>query len=129
VVFFLFGLGTLFGLDRIVSFAFGAGRADECRRALAQGLWLSLAFSIPAIAAQQFLASHLDWFGYDVAIRADAAAYLRALSWSLLPALVFTALRGTLQAMDDVLAATVILLVANVVNVVANQALIDGEWV
>lgn len=127
VLFLLFGLGVLSGLDRIVSFAHGAGRPEEIRRALVQGLLLSVAFSVPAIAIQQVLAAHLGSFGYAPEIARDAAPFLGALAWSLLPSLLFTALRQTLQATGDATAASLIVLAANGVNLAANELLIYGS--
>lgn len=125
---FLTGLGLLMGLDRVASVAWGAGRRDELARALVQGLYLALAVSLPLTVALRVVADHLGALGIDPSLVPDGRAYLRAVSWSILPALLFTAARSTLQATGDTLAATAILLVANVVNLVANVAFVFGRW-
>src|SRR5436305_1180461 len=42
--------GLLFGMDTLVSQAFGAKDDDECRRTLINGMWLSLGICPPTVA-------------------------------------------------------------------------------
>src|SRR5689334_3514617 len=53
----LFGLGTLFGLDPLLSQALGAGEPAKARAVLTQGLWLALLVSIPLAAIIALVAS------------------------------------------------------------------------
>src|SRR4051812_45849226 len=55
----LFGMGTLLGLDTVVSTAFGAGNLGACRAALVQGLWLALALAAVLMMALRLVAAHL----------------------------------------------------------------------
>src|SRR6201999_4514027 len=41
----LFGIGLLLGLDTLVAQAFGRGDYDDCHRALAQGVYLAIAYA------------------------------------------------------------------------------------
>src|SRR6201995_4893821 len=41
----LFGIGLLLGLDTLVAQAFGRGDFDDCHRALAQGVYLAIAYT------------------------------------------------------------------------------------
>ncbi len=43
----IFAMGMLLGLDPLVSQSFGAGRLDECRRWLLQGVYLALILADP----------------------------------------------------------------------------------
>ena len=43
----IFAMGMLLGLDPLVSQSFGAGRPDECRRWLLQGVYLALILRSP----------------------------------------------------------------------------------
>lgn len=123
---FMFGMGLLLGLDRVVSYAFGAGRYGDCRQALVQGLWIATAMAIPITALMQVLAGSLELLGVDPAIAPTAGEYLRALSWSTWPGLLFTAFRQTLQAVGDTRVPSAVMLLANLVNVAANQVFIFG---
>lgn len=125
---FLVGLGLLLGIDREVAVAHGAGRPDGVARAHAQGVILSVAISVPLVAAVLFAAGHLRALGVAPELVPDAVAWLRAAVWSLPPAFVFMALRQSLQAVGDTRAATLLLLVANGVNVFFNVALIRGRF-
>ena len=43
----VFGMGLLLGLDTLISRAFGAGEHDDCRRTVAQGVYIGLAVTLP----------------------------------------------------------------------------------
>ncbi len=70
---------------------------------------------------------HLGAWGLTPNVLRVALPYTRTLAWSTLPLFLYFALRRYLQAMSLVRVATVTLLLANVVNVVGNWALIDGR--
>ena len=123
---YVMGLGLLLGLDRVASVALGAGRPEECRQALVQGGYLGLGMGLLLTCVLQLLADHLAAMGVAPDLVPDASRYLRVLSWSLLPALLFGALRQTLQAMGHAHAATVVLLSANLVNAIGNRMFIHG---
>ena len=59
----IFGMGILLGLDTLVSQAFGAGRLDEGRRSLVQGLYLSAIVAPPLILLQFAAADRLVGWG------------------------------------------------------------------
>lgn len=124
---FTVGLGMLLGLDRVVSVAVGAGRTQDAKAALVQALWIATGMSVVATAGMLIAAENLGRIGVDPAVVPLARDYLRVLAISVWPALVFSALRQTLQSMGDVRAASIILVVANIVNAVANWLLIHGE--
>jgi MATE family multidrug resistance protein len=123
---FVAGAGLLLGIDRVAAMAYGAGRPEECRRVLAHGARSAVAVGLPLTLLLMFAARHLSVLGIAPALVPDAARYLTCLSVSLMPSLLFTAVRQTLQAMGDATAPTVILLVANLVNAGGNQLFIHG---
>lgn len=125
---FIFGMGVLFGLDRVVSVAWGAGDRARCRDAMVQGLWLAGALSLPLTVILWLLGADLTVLRVDDAIAPEASAYLRILAWSVPPSLLFVALRQSLQATGDVAAANVILVGCNVINALANHVFINGGW-
>lgn len=123
---FVAGLGLLLGIDRLAAVAYGAGREGECRRIFLHGARIALVTSIPLTILLNVVADHLADLGTTPSLVPEAALYTKVLSWSLLPSLLFSALRQTLQATGRASPATAVLLSANVVNVVANQVLIYG---
>ncbi len=125
---FLFGLGLLLGVDRQVAVAVGADRPDDVARAYTHGVGLAVVVSLPLIAVLLMVADRLTELRVDPALVPLASAWIKVGAWSLLPALVFTALRQSLQALGDTRAATAIMLAANLVNGFFNVALIHGRF-
>ena len=123
----VFGMGLLLGLDTLVSQAFGAGRVDDCHKALVQGVILSLALSLPLTALVIGAAPWLGAAGVNPTVLREATSYLRASAWGTLPLLLYAAFRRYLQAMGVVRPVTFALVSANVVNALANWALVYGH--
>jgi MATE family multidrug resistance protein len=124
---FMFGLGMLQGLDRVVAFASGAGRPEDVRRALVQGQLLALGVSLPGIGLTLLLSKQLHHVGVEAEVLTGAQSYLSVLSWSLWPALAFTAIRQSLQGLGQTRVATVTTVVANAVNYGGNLLFIEGH--
>ncbi len=123
-----FGVGLLLGLDTQVAQAFGARRLEDCHRALFQGVYLSLLLTLPLTGvALWVLAPLAKAAGVDPRVLAIALPYLETVTWSLLPLLLYTALRRYLQAIGHVRPVMIALVSANLVNVAANWILIFGH--
>ncbi len=126
--FMIFGIGLLMGLEYLIAHAHGAGRAEECHRAWVQGLWVSVILGIPLTLLLILLAHHLSFLGVNGEVIPLAQDYLQTLAWSLTPIFFFTATRQYLQSMGIARPALAILILANVLNVLANNALVLGRW-
>ena len=122
------GIGLLFGLDTVVSQAFGAGQLDLCHRALVQGIYLALGLSPVLMAAIRFGGAKLGAWGVDSGVAARAVPYLEAVSWSVPALLLHTACRRYLQAMGATRPVMASLFAAVAIKLVANLALIHGHW-
>jgi len=130
VVFFtviVFGMGLLLGLDTLVSTAHGAGKPVECRRYLANGIYLSLLLSLPMSATIWASAELMRYWGIDPAVLASAGPYLKALSWGAAPLLLYTTLRRYLQAVSRPRPVMIALISANLVNLAGNWILVYGN--
>ncbi len=123
----VFGIGLLLGLDTVISNSFGAGNLERCRSALWHGVILAAAISVPLGLAIRLLARGLDDWGVDPSVLGPTVAYTKVVSWSVLPMLLYSAVRRYLQAMDRVLPVMFALVSANAVNVLANWILIFGR--
>jgi multidrug resistance protein, MATE family len=123
----IFGMGLLLGLDTLVSHAFGAGRLDECHRWLLHGILLSLIVA-PILTGAAFLAiALLPQWGLTPEVLALTQPYLRVITWSLLPLLIYASFRRYLQALGIVTPITLALVSANLINAVAAWALVFGH--
>ena len=122
------GMGLLLGLDPLVAQAFGARRAAECERWLKHGLLLAVVVTVPLTVASLAGLRFLDVWGFDPRVLGQASAYLQIITWSMLPLLVYAALRRYLQAINIVRPIMVVLITANVINAIANWMLVFGNW-
>ena len=71
--------------------------------------------------------SRLELLGIQPEVARAAVPYMRALTWSLLPLLLYATLRRYLQALGLVRAVMVALISANVINAVFNWLLVFGN--
>jgi MATE family multidrug resistance protein len=118
------GIGLLLGLDTLVSQAYGADKLRECAAWLWEGVYLALIVS-PLMMAAVFAAVPLtSRFGVNQDVLALAQPYLAAVNWSLIPLLVYAALRRYLQGISLVRPVMFALVTANAVNAVGNWLLI-----
>jgi MATE family multidrug resistance protein len=124
----ILGMGMLLGLDYLVAHAVGANRRPDARRALAHGMYLSLALGLLLTTVVLVLADRLALLGVQPAIARATAPYLRAMAWSMLPLLLYTSVRRYLQAVGAVRAVMIALISANVVNLAVNWILVFGHF-
>lgn len=124
----VFGMGMLLGLDTFVSQAYGAGDLEACHRWLRDGVALALVVSFPIAGIVLALVAVLPAFGLHPDVRRLAEPYLLIVCGSVPPLLLYAAFRRYLQALGLVRPVMVVLVLANVVNAVANYALIFGHF-
>jgi MATE family multidrug resistance protein len=122
------GTGMLLGMDTLVSQAFGAQDARDCRRSLVNGIWLAAAVSPLVCGALLALIPLVRAAGVNPAVFEQFDPYLKALLWGILPLLLSTAFRRYLQAVNIVKPMLIAMIVANVMNVVGNWILMFGHW-
>jgi MATE family multidrug resistance protein len=120
-------MGVLLGLDTLVSHAFGAGRLLDCHRWLLHGCVLVGVVSLPLTWMLWLVAGWLDAWGLDPRVLEPTRSYLGAVTWSVVPLLLYTAFRRYLQGMGVVRPIMMALLTANVANVILNWMLIFGN--
>lgn len=122
------GTGMLLGLDTLVSQAFGAGDARDCRRSLVNGLWLSVAITPLLMAVILGLIPIVHAAGTNPKVFAQFTPYLATLEWSVGPLLCGFALARYLQAMNLVRAVLFGMISSNIVNAVGDWVLMFGHW-
>jgi MATE family multidrug resistance protein len=123
----IFAMGLLLGLDTLVSQSFGAGRLDECHTWLVHGVVLSVLLAIPITLILRLISSALGAWGLNAAVLALLRPYLAALTWSVLPLLLYASFRRYLQGMGIVRPVMFALIAANIVNLFFNWLLIFGR--
>ncbi len=121
------GVGTLVGLDALVSQAVGAGDENAVRRALQRGLLLALALCIPLALILWPTASVLRALHQPEAIIPMATRVVHISILGLPGALAFVVLRQTLQSMERLRPILLTVLLANLINAACNWLLITGQ--
>jgi len=119
-------VGILVGMSPMVSQAFGSGDLDQCRRVLAQGMWLALVLAVPITIMSLAGNTIALALGQDPAVSMITGQYLAALAWGVLPFFLFMAARQYLEATGHVTSPMVITFIGLAINIVANRAFIYG---
>jgi MATE family multidrug resistance protein len=124
----VFGLGTLLALDPIVAQAVGARDHAAITRAVQRGLILSAVLAVPISLLLMMVRPALVLLGQPADVIPIASGYVWREIPGVLPFLAFTVLRQTLQALGRMRAIVLAIVLANLLNVVLNWALIYGHW-
>lgn len=124
----IFGLGTLLALDPIIAQAVGARDHAAITRAVQRGLILSAALTVPISLLLFTVRPALVLLGQPADVIPIASGYVWREIPGVLPFLAFTVLRQTLQALGRMRAIVLAIVLANLLNVVLNWALIYGHW-
>ena len=98
-IFFIIGIGLLTPVAVFASRARGAGRHDEAGEFLRHGLLLGLGSGVVEVGVILFLGFHLEWFRQQPEVLAAVNPFFLLLGLSLVPSLVYLALRQFAESM------------------------------
>ncbi|HHO55436.1 MAG TPA: MATE family efflux transporter [Trueperaceae bacterium] len=124
---FIIFMGVLIAIGPVVGQAIGANDDDASARAVRQGLWLAVLmapFAITLLLLAKFIFLKI---GQNPEIVAFSYAYLKAMAWGILPALMFVALRSLLEGSANTKPIFIFALISVAVNVFFNYLLIFGN--
>lgn len=126
----IFGIGVVSAASPLIAAERGRNRhaVREVRRTVRQGLWASLALSLPCWAVLWHGEAILLLMGQEAHLAALAGSYLRTLQWGMLPFLGYLVLRSYLAAMERPRWAIAAVIVAFLFNILANWVLMFGHW-
>jgi len=124
----IFGFGLLFGLDTLVSQSYGAGDREDCHHSLAQGVYIALALSPALMLIYALMPSFFYLLKINPEVTRLCGPFLRMLSLSTLPLLLYAALRRYMQGIGHVRPVMFTLISANLINWFFNWLLISGHW-
>ena len=124
----VFGMGVLCVLDPIVAQAVGAADFESAARGLQRGIVLAIAISFVVTIVLMPGEALLNLLGQPASVIDDTAQYARRRAIGVLPFFMFSVFRQTLQAMGPVRPIIWAVIIAGVVNVLANWVFIYGHF-
>lgn len=131
VIPYIFGMGLVGAVSPIVAQIEGArapGRVREVRRAVRQGLWVSIALAVPAILFCLLSGPVFRAMGQDPGLVDGATDYVLAAMPGLLPAYGMVALRSFMTALSRARPVLLISLAALPINLGLDLLLVFGHW-
>ncbi len=123
----VFGMGTLFTLDPVVSQALGAGDEEGVARGAQRGVFLAVALAVLASTLLLTAEPVLTLLRQPADVVPIAAGYASAAAWGVLPFYLYVVQRQVLQAMGRLRPILWAIFVANLANVVFNWVLVFGN--
>lgn len=125
----IFGLGLILATSPMIARELGRRSTSvrDVRRTVRQGMWVGLIVAVPIWLLLWQTEAILLAMGQDPTLSAQAADYMRALQWALLPFYWYIVLRSFISALERPGWALVVMVVAVTFNIVANWALIFGN--
>ena len=126
----IFGLGIVLATSPMMAKELGENRFSvrELRRTARQGLWSSIAISIPLWLILWNAGAILAAMGQEPRLAALAGTYCRALQWSVLPFYGFVVLRSFISALERPGWGLAVGLIAIIFNGLANWCLVFGNF-
>lgn len=126
--FAVFGMGLFLGLDTLVSQAHGAGNGTATKQWLRTGLVLSLILTPVLMLFFSVLLWSVHLWGLSPEVQPLAEPYMEAVLWGSGPLLCYSACRRYLQSIGRVRPVMIVLVSANLINLLGNWLLINGHW-
>ena len=125
---FVLGIGVTLSISQTVSMAHGQKQPDRVSHYLYNGFWLCLAFAVLislGIELSKNILFHLD---QDPEVARLAVPYLQLMGWSLLPMVLFMALKQFTDGLQYTRTGMVLSLASLPLNAFINWLLIFGHW-
>lgn len=124
----VFGIGVLYAIDPVVAQAVGAGDSDGIARGVQRGMILAVIGAVLIMLALTPGEWVLAALQQPEDVIEPTAQYSRRRLLGVLPFLMFNVWRQALQAMGPVRPVVIAVLLANVVNIVANYVFVYGNF-
>jgi MATE family multidrug resistance protein len=124
----VFGIGTLWSLDPVVSQAMGAGDREAAARGIQRGVVLAATMGV----AMTILCLPAPWvfrlLGQPADVVPRAAGFVWMSAPSMIGLMLLVTLRQTMQAMKHTRAIMITILAGNVMNLCLNLVLVFGRF-
>jgi len=120
--------GIISVVGALAAVAFGSGEIDRVSHLTSQGLWLSIALSIPVMVLIWYFSPLLLQMGQEPSNVILAETYLRTIVWGFPAAVGFAVLKNIVSALNRPHSVMVITVSGVLLNVVGNYVLMFGKF-
>ncbi|GAC1599670.1 MAG: MATE family efflux transporter [Hymenobacter sp.] len=127
-VLLVLGIGLSMGSVPLVAAADGRRDLPDLGRLLVSSVWLSALAGLVLAGLGQLVPPLMHYLGQPAEVEALAAPWVRVISWSLLPLMVFQGFREFAEGLGLTRQAMWLSVLANVVNAALCYALVFGRW-
>jgi MATE family multidrug resistance protein len=121
------GLGISMAITPLVAQAYGSGDKKKCGTIFRQGLLINGVTSLILFALTVLVADCLKDMHQPADVLGPATVYMKILGFSIFPVMVFQSYKQFAEGLSVIKSATVIALMANIVNVMVNWVFIFGH--
>ena len=130
VAFLIFGMGLVTASSPLLSRKLGGmpHSVRDVRRTVRQTMWAALTVAVPVLIILWHADTFLVALGQDPGLAQDAASFVRALEWGLVPALLYLVLRSFVAALERPIWSMLIGIGGVIFNAVVNYGLIFGAF-
>jgi MATE family multidrug resistance protein len=130
VAFLVFGMGLVTASSPLLSRKLGGmpHSVRDVRRTVRQTMWAALTVAVPVLIILWHADTLLVALGQDPLLAQDAALFVRALEWSLVPALLYLVLRSFVAALERPIWSMLIGAGGVIFNAIINYGLIFGAF-
>ncbi len=125
---FVLGIGMTISVSQMVSMAHGRYDAQKVSHYLFNGFWLCVATSLVITGLLHAGKNIIFHLGQDPEVAHLAVPFLNLMNWSIVPMLLFMALKQFADGLEKTRTAMVISLLSMPLNIFLNWLLIFGNW-
>lgn len=120
-------MALTFGITPLVGELFAKGKLGKSSKLLHNGIVLFPAIGVIGMSIQFMMIPLMHYMGQPQHIVDMAIPYYSSLVWSMVPIMVFFSFKQFLEGLGDTMSAMYIVITANIINVILNWVLINGE--
>ena len=125
---YVFGIGITISVSQMVSMAHGRNDKKLASHYLYNGFWLCAISAVIIALGLEFGKNILYHLGQDPQVAQLAVPYLQIMGWSVIPMLLFLALKQFTDGLEFTKTAMILSLAALPINGFLNWLLIYGNW-
>lgn len=125
---FVLGIGITISVSQLVSQAHGQRDGQQVSHYLYNGFWLSAITALVISLSLEFGQNILFHLNQDPEVAMLAVPYLQIIGWSIIPMLLFMALKQFTDGLEFTKTAMILSLIALPLNALLNWIMIFGNW-